>query len=164
MPATNKKRNPNLRLYAVTAIVLVIAAAIVSVLYLLQPPSFAAFKNAFTSAGQVAIFTQYNGTYLGSAGIATVGCATQIMQRLHGVSINFFQINKTSCVYARIPSNTSNYTTAGIGKCLNLSKGMPAIFINYSIANVTTVTPSALYVSGNLMFLRQCGIAPLLSH
>ncbi len=160
MPS-RKSRN-SIRLYAVAAAVLAIAAAIVAVIYLSLPTSFATFRNAFISAPQVAIFARYNGTVLGAGGSSAVGCALQIIERLHGVTVNFFQANQTSCTYAKIPGNVSNYTVVGLDACLDLSRGMPAVFLNYSSRDVTTVTPTRLYVSGDLVFLRQCGIAPLL--
>jgi hypothetical protein len=165
MPKSRQRnRISDARIYAVIAIALVMAAAIIAIVYLSQPPSFASFRSAFNSASQVAIFAMYNGTDLGMGGSSSVSCATAVIEELHRKpgTINFFVVNQTSCTFATtgLGSNATNATTTtGIGRCVNMSEGMPTLYINYSRVNETVVGRSTLYISGNLLFLRECGIA-----
>lgn len=160
-----------MQLYAVLCMAIVLGAAIIAVIYLSKPPSFSEFRTAFVSANSVAIFAMYNGTLLGVGGSSTVSCATALIERLRrpSSSINFFVINQTSCTFATYGlgsnnSSTSNATTTtGIGRCINMSKGMPVLYINYSTQNETVIGRGTLYVSGDLMFLRECGIAAQLT-
>ncbi len=162
-------RLSDVQLYAVVGIVIVIAAAMIAIMYMSQPPNFTDFKNAFTSASQIAIFVGYNGTHLGIGGSSAVSCATAVIEQLRRApnTINFFVVNQTSCTFATrglgantTSSNSVNVTTTtGIGRCLNMSKGMPTLYINYSTENETIVGRGTMYVSGNLLFLRECGIS-----
>ncbi len=171
MPKSKKERRlSDVQIYAAVAIVLVIAAAIITIIYMSQPPNFSEFKTAFTSASQVAIFARYNGTLLGVGGSSAVSCATAVIEQLHRVpsTINFFVVNQTSCTFATrglganntASSNTVNITTTtSMDRCVNMSKGMPTLYINYSTENETIVGRGTLYISGDLLFLRECGIA-----
>jgi hypothetical protein len=173
MPKSKKESKlSDAQLYAVVAIAVVIAAAIIAIIYVSQPPSFSEFKSSFVSASQVAIFAMYNGTHLGIGGSSAASCATAVIEQLHRApsTINFFEVNQTSCTFATSGlganstsssnSVSANYTTTtGIGRCINMSRGMPTLYINYSTENETVIGRGTLYVSGNLLFLRECGIA-----
>jgi hypothetical protein len=167
MPKSRQRnRFSDARLYAVVAVILVIAAAIIAIMYMSQPPSFSSFRSAFNSASKIAIFAVYNGTNLGMGGSSAVSCATAVIEELHRTpsTINFFVVNQTSCTFAASGLGANNTTiTTGIGRCVNMSKGMPTLYINYSRMNETVVGHGTLYISGNLLFLRECGIAVELS-
>lgn len=157
---------------AIIFIVIIIGVAIFAGSTLsTQGNNFNAFKQNFDTAPRVDLFVAaYNGTVLSS----TIGCATSIIEQIiasktnHRApsTIDFNIINKTSCI--RSPglssnSSTSNYITTSLQNCLNTSNTEPSIFINYSSTNVTIIKPRSLYISGTLIFLRECGIASQLS-
>lgn len=166
MPKSKKAektdRISNVQIYAVVAVALVIVTAIITIIYLSQPPSFTSFKSAFKAASQIAIFAMYNGTHLGIGGSSAASCAIAVIEQLHRTpnTISFFEANQTSCTFATGGlGGSNNTTTVSIGRCINMSKSMPTLYINYSTLNETVVGRGTLYVSGNLLFLRECGIA-----
>ncbi|HVC58637.1 MAG TPA: hypothetical protein VND15_04145 [Candidatus Acidoferrales bacterium] len=156
---------------AVVAIVIIAAAGFEIYTYLTanaaqQSASFSTFESNFNSAPRVAIFaTAYNGTVLSS----TVGCATAVIVQIVGSqahhrdpgTIDYFVINKTSCVYAAggLGKPTSNYTTTSLQHCLNVTGTEPTIYLNYTATNTTIIRPEYFYTSGNAAYLAQCGIA-----
>lgn len=124
------------------------------------------FKNSFATAQRVAIYAMgYNGTALSS----TSGCATFIIESIvssrqnhrNASTIDYYVLNRTNCVYSSAPlgSISSNYIITSQQNCLNASTVEPSIFINYSQSNTTLIQGNRLYVSGNKLFLAQCGIA-----
>ncbi|MEM0149879.1 MAG: hypothetical protein QXW10_03225 [Candidatus Micrarchaeaceae archaeon] len=127
------------------------------------------FEGSFQAAPSVSIYiTADNSTALQ----ATVGCATQLIESIvsssqhhrNASSINFFVLNQSACFSsASALGAASNATQKPIGECLNISKSMPSIFINYSANNITTIEGSKLIMQGNAKFLKECGIAPALS-
>jgi hypothetical protein len=160
--ASGKRSIPSMWICAIILVALAIAAAMVAVMYVSRPPSFSAFKSSFGSASQIAIFSMYNGTELGIGGSSAASCATAVIERLRRApsTINFFEANQTNCTFASSGlGNTNAITTAGLGRCLNMTKGMPTLYIGYSTLNETVVGTGTLRVSGNLLFLRECGIA-----
>lgn len=158
---------------ATVLVVIIIASAIFATGLLSKHPSnasFDAFKSNFNSAPRVNIFVAaYNGTVLSS----TVGCATAVIEQIvasqanhrDASTIDLNIINETSCIrtVGLGTSNVSNYTTTSLQNCLNTSDTEPSIFINYSLTNTTIIKPDALYVSGDSMFLSECGIASEIS-
>ena len=157
---------------AVVAVVIIIIAAGALLVYDnlfgsgQQSASFGTFKANFNTAPRVAIFaTAYNGSILSS----TVGCATAVIVQIvssqanhrNPSTIDYYVINQTSCVYsaAGLGQPTSNYTTASVQSCLNVTRTEPTIFINYTATNSTIIRPDYLYTSGNAAYLAQCGIA-----
>jgi hypothetical protein len=151
-----------------------IAAAVVSyelIGFFLAPGSsagFSAFKRNFDSAPRVAIYAAaYNGTALSS----TDRCASAIIESIisssqqhrNASTIDLFIVNSTSCMYAR-GLGTGNGSVSSVGACLNMSKGEPTIYINYSATSTkSAVEPDYLYTSGNSTFLGECGIATEIS-
>ncbi|MFI5412935.1 MAG: hypothetical protein ACHQX1_03515 [Candidatus Micrarchaeales archaeon] len=129
--------------------------------------SFATFSNNFNNAQHVAILvTAYNGTALSS----TVGCATNLIEQIvathssahkNATAIDFYVINQTSCIYSPggLGQAQNNFSHSTPGQCVNMSASEPRIFINYSTTNNSRITPQALYVSGNIKFLVECGVA-----
>ena len=131
--------------------------------------SFDTFKSNFNSAKRVDIVVAaYNGTILSS----TVGCATAVIEQIVGsktnhrnsTTIDLNIVNQTSCIRKEgLGLNTSNYTIVALQDCLNMTKTEPTIYINYSLANTTVIKPNYLYVSGDQLFLRECGISSEIS-
>ena len=151
---------------AIVAVIAVIAAIAYARLYSSSSSSFNAFKSAFNSAPKVGIYvTADNSTGLSS----TVGCATTLIERIVETpqthrspsSIGFYVMNSTSCVYSSngLGGTIKNYTYTSTENCLNFSRGVPSIFLNYSNANSTLITHDSLYISGDAAFMNQCGIA-----
>jgi len=130
---------------------------------------FYTFENSFHSAPSVAIYvTAYNSTALDS----TMGCATQLIESMvsssgyhrNSSSINFFVLNQSACFSSASALGTaSNSTQKPISECMNVSKSMPSIFINYSTVNKTIINAKSIYIIGDTIFLKECGIAPALS-
>jgi len=134
------------------------------------PANFTEFKDNFNSAPRVNIYvTAQNGTELSS----TVGCATTLIERIVDTkqthrspsTISFYVMNSTSCVYSSnsLSGTIKNYTYASTEHCLNFSKGVQSIFLNYSQLNTTAVKPNSLYISGSAALFNNCGIATQLS-
>ncbi len=157
---------------AIVVVVAIIGAAIFA--GLLSIPSsqsnFTTFRNNFNSAPRVAItVAAYNSTILSG----TIGCATAIIEEVvasktehrNSSTIDLNIINQSSCITTRGlgGTNSSNYTTTSLQDCLNISRTEPTIYINYSTANRTIISPEYMYVSGNMLFLRECGVASQIS-
>ncbi|MGI0100516.1 MAG: hypothetical protein ACREBH_02245 [Candidatus Micrarchaeaceae archaeon] len=132
--------------------------------------SFIAFKHNFDTAPRVDIFVAaYNGTVLSS----TIGCATAVIEEVVGSKTNHRNastidlniVNQTSCIRTRgLGGNvTANYTVESLQNCLNTSSHEPTLYINYSTKNKTVISPEYMYVSGSVIFLRECGIASQIS-
>ncbi len=165
----DKERASSKRKYTavigITIIVIIIAGALVYGLESTKPTDISTFKSNFNSAQRVAIYAKgNNGTQWSSA----IGCATAIIESIVGnptyhrnaSAIDFFVLNRTACTYEYGVSGTvSNYTYNSISNCLSISAHEPSIFVNYSTANSTHITPTALYVSGNQQYLGLCGVA-----
>jgi hypothetical protein len=157
----------NLYLYLIAVLI-----AIDILLFVAKPAAsqpFYSFENAFHSAPKVAIYAiAYNGTALTS----TVGCASAIIENIisskqyhrNASSIEFFVLNQSACFSsAHGLGSGSNATQMPIQACLNQSKSMPSIFINYSVENRTLINSKSVYIWGNVQFLKECGIAEALS-
>lgn len=159
---------------AVILVVVIIAIAIFSAGLLNEAPgvntSFVIFQKNFDSASRVDIFaTAYNGTVESG----TVGCATAIIEEIianrtyhrDSNTIDFNIIaNQTSCIRTVGPGGkTSNTFVTSLQYCLNTTSTEPTIYINYSANNITIIRPDYLYISGDLLFLRECGVASQIS-
>lgn len=127
--------------------------------------SFLIFQKNYDSAPRVDIFvTAYNGTILSS----TIGCATAVIEQLvanksehrNSSTIDLNIINQTSCIRSPgLGKGAPNYTVTSLQNCLNTSSTEPSIYINYSRSNQTIIKPEYLYVSGDAVFLQECGLA-----
>jgi hypothetical protein len=127
--------------------------------------SFLMFQKNYDSASRVDIFvTSYNGTILSS----TIGCATAVIEQLvankqehrNASTIDLNIINRTSCIRSKgLGTATANYTVTSLQNCLNTSSAEPSIYINYSTTNQTIIKPDYLYISGDAVFLQECGLA-----
>jgi hypothetical protein len=149
-------------------VVLIIGVAIFanSLLTIKQPnTSFNVFSKNFDSAQKVNIFvydpnsTVYQGTF---------GCASSVIIQIianktshrNSSTIDFNVVNQTSCIRSNgLGGATSNYITTSLQNCLNTTATEPTLYINYSAHNTTIIRPEYLYVSGNLLFLKECGVA-----
>ncbi len=164
---TKNVRKQNIYLYAIAVLI-----AIDIVLFAAKPAMsqpFYSFANSFHSAPKVAIYAiAYNGTALTS----TVGCASAIIENIisskqyhrNASSIEFFVINQTACFSpAHGLGSGSNATQLPLSECINQSRSVPSIFINYSIENKTIINLKSIYIWGNVQFLKECGIAEALS-
>jgi hypothetical protein len=130
--------------------------------------SITTFENNFNSAPTIAIVVSAkNNTELGPP----ISCATNLIEEItsaHGSahrsasSIVQYYMNASICSYSQI-GVSENATAATPAQCLSMSSAYPRIVINYSDTNSTTITPDALYVSGNLQFLSECGVASEIS-
>ncbi|MCL4373320.1 MAG: hypothetical protein M1360_00810 [Candidatus Marsarchaeota archaeon] len=152
--------------------IIAVLVALDLLLFLYHPSAgqpFYTFESNFHSAKSVAIYmSAYNGTVFAS----TEPCATSIVESIvssskyhrNASTINFFVLNQTACfTSAKALGIVSNYTQEPISDCLNVSKSMPSIFINYSDVNSTIITPDKLVMQGDYAFLSECGVAPALS-
>ncbi|MDE1871052.1 MAG: hypothetical protein KGI06_02315 [Candidatus Micrarchaeota archaeon] len=172
----SQRKNPGAAKYIVATIlvvIIIIAAIFADSLFpkvATPSSSFTVFKNNFNSAPRVNIFVAaYNGTVLSS----TVGCATAIIEQIvasrsnhrNASTIDLNIINQTSCIRTTGlgTKNVSNYTTTSLQNCLNTSSTEPSIYINYSATNTTIIRPEYLYMSGDSMFLSECGLASEIS-
>lgn len=153
-------------------VVLIIGVAIfANSLLMAKPPntSFNAFSRNFATAQRVNIFvadpnsTVYQGTF---------GCASSVIIQIianktshrNSSTIDFNVVNQTSCIRSRgLGGATSNYITTSLQNCLNTTATEPTLYINYSSQNTTIIRPEYLYVSGTLLFLRECGVASEIS-
>ncbi|MGC8651660.1 MAG: hypothetical protein ACP5UH_00185 [Candidatus Micrarchaeia archaeon] len=153
--------------YAIAALV-----ALDLLLFFYHPSTgqpFYTFESNFHSAKSVAIYmTAYNGTVFAS----TEPCATSIVENIvssakyhrNASTIDFFVINQTACfTSSKALGEASNSTQLPVSECINVSKSMPSVFINYSSVNSTIITPDKLVMQGDAAFLGECGIAPALS-
>ncbi len=158
---------------AIIIIVVIIGVALFAGSLLSTKPnsssSFETFKENYDSAARVNIFVAaYNGTVLSS----TIGCATAIIEQTVGSktdhrnasTIDLNIINQTSCIRSTgLGVIGANYINTTLQNCLNTSSTEPSIYINYSLQNTTLIRPDYLYVSGDALFLSECGLAPELS-
>ena len=169
----SKEEQGNRRLVAllffVIVIVFAIAGALVYGLNASQGASLSAFENNFDAASNISIIVYANN----NTNLAPpIDCAANLIEQLtstHGAAhkdptaINYYVMNQSICSYnpgglnGGLGNSAPNTTTPS--KCLALSQGQLRIFINYSAINKTTITPMALYISGNIRFLAQCGVA-----
>ncbi len=125
--------------------------------------SFTHFKNNFNSANTIAISVNYNSLEFSYE----MGCASSLIYNIVSIThrnpntINFFVLNNTKCVYIKngLGHLIKNYTNSTATNCLNQMKRQPTIFINYSPINKTIIKSNKIYVSGNINFLKECGIA-----
>jgi hypothetical protein len=173
-PKEEKKDSPDQskRNVGVVVLVVIIVLAVAGALaYGLNAPqqsqtSIDVFESNFDSAQNVSIIvTAYNGPTLA----ASSGCASSLIEQVtatHGSAhknasmIGFYVINSTKCLYTQhLRITGAKYSNSTPEFCVNLTKGTPSIFINYSNANRTIIMPDALYVSGTMEFLSQCGVA-----
>ena len=174
----NRLENAVKYIVAIAVIVVLIGVAIFTSV-LLNPGnnksmngSFLQFRHNFDTAPRVNLFvTAYNGTVLSS----TEACATSVIEQVvsnrtyhrNSSTIDFnLVVNSTSCIrVAGLPGGASkpNYTTTSLQNCLNTTKAEPTLYINYSITNRTEISPEYMYVSGDALFLSECGIASQIS-
>jgi len=149
-------------------IVIVIAGALVYGLNASSQSqtSIGVFESNFDSASNVSIVVT---GYVGSNVSLATDCALNLIEQLtvtHGPAhkastmINFYVINSTICIYStQFGTPGSNYTHTTPSNCASMSKKVPSIFINYSATNFTSITPTALRLSGDASFLEKCGVA-----
>jgi hypothetical protein len=153
-------------------VVIIIVALFAGVILNPKSPnnsSFETFKKNYDSAARVNIFVAgYNGSILSS----TIGCATAIIEQTvasktnhrNSSTIDLNIINQTSCIRSKgLGVIGANYITTSLQNCLNTTATEPTIYINYSKQNTTIIRPEYLYVSGDALFLSECGLAPEIS-
>ncbi|MGC8648586.1 MAG: hypothetical protein ACP5SJ_03820 [Candidatus Micrarchaeia archaeon] len=168
-----EKKDSKSNTLAIALIITIIAAiiALSVVVYLKISSSGTAhlnsFRSSFDSAPRVNIYVDaQNGTALAS----TVDCATALIEKIIETpqthrspsTIGYYVMNSTSCVYSSngLGVTIKNYTYTTAQNCLNFSKGVPSIFLNYSAAeNSTYISGDNLYVVGDAQFMQECGIA-----
>jgi type II secretory pathway pseudopilin PulG len=163
-----RQNNSAKRIIGVILFVIVIVAVVAGALMYSQNQaggtSITVFENNFNSAARVAIVVYAkNNTGLGPP----IDCAANLIEQLTGTkgaahrdptTINYYVLNSTSCSsYPEGFGGASSNTTPAT--CLFQARQFPRIFINYSTTNSTIITPDALYESGDVRFMIQCGIA-----
>lgn len=159
----------NLLVYAAITAVAVI---VIAVFYFIVAPSlngvpFSVFKSDFNSAQRVALVTAYsNGTQFAFE----YQCMTKVsgvISARPSVELDFIFINQqnASCLYSpiKLPA-LSNYHGINVSSktasaCLSIADSEPSIFLNYSNANSTRITPTQLHVYGNQEYMQRCPIA-----
>lgn len=156
---------------AIIIIVAIIGVAIFANYYVIGNQTatpFTSFKNNFDSAPRVVIMVAgYNGTVLSS----TISCATSVIEQIVASKTNHRDpstidlsiINQTSCVLSTGLEGKTNYTTTSLQNCINYTKTEPTIFINYTTKNTTLIHPDYLYISGDSLYLSECGVASQIS-
>ncbi len=145
-------------------IVAVIAGGLVYGLNATTGTSITTFESNFDAAPHVAVVVYgANNTALSPA----IDCASNLIEQLtstHGsahkdpTTISYFVMNQTSCSYTTTGLGSPSNSTS-TAQCLKMSTSTPAIFINYSLVNKTVITTDTLYVSGDVRFMIQCGVA-----
>lgn len=152
---------------AIAVFVVAVAAAYLAISALFggsggSNSSLGAFKSAYAAAPRVAIYaSDYSGS-LGLTGTCADALITSTVQygRRNSSTIDYFVVNGTSCTYAvNLGSASFNSVATAIGRCLNMSKAEPTVYINYSATNTTVIKPDYLYTAGDGSFLARCGIA-----
>ncbi|MDE1855577.1 MAG: hypothetical protein KGH57_04670 [Candidatus Micrarchaeota archaeon] len=161
-----KRQAGNLRTALMIAAPIVLAFAIFFIVILptLTVP-FSTFKSNFLAGSRVALVAVYNSTF-GAA--FTLQCATQLVQVVahsrNATSIDFYVFSGSTCTYpVGGLGHAVSLATNTIGNCLSMTGGEPTLFLNYSQANSTRITPYRLYVSGNAEYMAKCPIAVDLS-
>lgn len=150
------------------AIIIIGAAAYLYVLPELntQVP-FSTFKATFQSAQRISIVA----TYMNSSQYADeVPCFTSVIQIVAYTrkpsTIDFYAIDAAN--------NTCTYSTSGLGGsisptttnssyCISKADSEPAIFLNYSATNSTSITAKSATVFGNQAYMLACPISIELS-
>ncbi|MDE1851654.1 MAG: hypothetical protein KGH69_03130 [Candidatus Micrarchaeota archaeon] len=152
--------------YLQMALVLVVAAILIAVVYLLYtsaPVSFSTFKSNFQSANRVSITaTYYNTTQYADESPCMNSIIQVIAHTRKASTIDFFFIDASNntCTYpigtvgGQISVGSTNSST-----CLNTARSEPGIFLNYSQGNAKVVTPYRLTVYGNSTYMSSCPIA-----
>lgn len=162
--AAAQRKTKYMAAIGIVIIVAAIAGALVYGLKPTQPSSIGQFQHALMAANTIGI---YVGDFNQSGYPPADGCANNLIEVMvasvqhHRVpgSINFFVINQTSCLYSHGLGSTINTTTMNATQCMGFSATEPSIFVNYSTVNSTMVKGNVLYVSGDLKFLSECGVA-----
>lgn len=168
-PGLPPKRSIERNALVAIAIVVILAAVFSALFYGLvayKPTSFKAFASNFNRANSVAVYVNYtNGTEFAPE----LSCSNALIEELISSSavhknasqISLYILYNNSCVYRQGALGTliSNYTNATRSECISYGTGKPSIFINYSRANSTVITPEKLYFTGDAKFLSECGIA-----
>lgn len=156
---------------AIIIIVAIIGAAIFANYYFVgnhNNGDFTVFQSNFNSAPRVTIMVAgYNGTVLSS----TIGCATSVIEQIVASKTNHRDpstidlsiINQTSCVLSTGLQGKTNYTVTSLQNCINYTKTEPTIFINYSTTNSTIIHPDYLSITGDQLYLSECGVASEIS-
>ncbi len=158
------------RIILALAVIIVIAIIAILVLYpsaIISGVPFSTFKSDLQSSPRVSL----TATYTNQSQYANEStCFTSMIQVLSHTrqpsTIDFFIINKATnvCTYSTTGLGGSvNPTTTNASYCLSQAYGEDGIFLNYSTANYTTITPSRMYIYGNDAYLQKCPIAIELS-
>ncbi len=150
-------------LYIIIAVAIIAVAAVSYILYSGSLVSFQAFRNNYIGAPHVAVVV----TFRNSSGYSNLSeCYLPVIENLARVkklgTIDLYVINasNSTCTYSlglgKTPINISNTTS---GACLSRAAGEPGIYLNYSMANSTRITPTKLVINGNSAYMRLCPIA-----
>ncbi len=165
------QHGPGMRTLAVIAVIAAIVAAMAA--YAIGGAetgghaSFQQFLQRFYGAPNVAIYVDYtNATVLAYETTCVSSMIYQITSSKshHRIpaSIQFYELNATSCFAPAGPLGTSNGSitrSEPLANCTRKIGTVPTILMNYSEVNATRITSSYLYLSGNLAFIKACGIA-----
>ncbi len=171
-PSAKANNHQKMRSGVIMAIIIIIvfASALLAAMYMLSNHSsrtttFASFQRSFYAAPRVSIYVNdmNESTYQ-----YTLGCATALIEAIvankqdhrNSSTINFYIVNGTKCIAPNGALGKSNGTiNTSSSICLSKIDQQPSIFINYSKTNSTIISGTTFYTSGDLKFLRECGIA-----
>ncbi len=154
-------------IYSVIALVLIIAAVAIAiyVIYFNTGPtqpgaSFSEFRSNFDAAPRVAVLLSFsNNTQLNYE----LQCSTSVLQVLSSKrspsTIDFFEVNQTSCYYSHGLGYPINLTNPNVSTCIGDAQAEPSISFNYSTTFSNTITSQHMYLSGNDIFFKSCPIA-----
>ena len=162
-----KQQKPSSGMRSVLAIAIPLLILFALFFFLILPSlsvPFSTFKKNFAGAERIAIVA----TIPSSGSGATLQCAAQVVQvaahSRNATTIDYYVINQTACL-ASVGGLGHVFTPVSdtIGNCINSTKGETSLFLNYSTANSTLVTPYKFYVYGDLGYMTRCPIAVDLS-
>lgn len=158
---------PSRKYLYVIALVIIIAAAVIIALPYINSVSFSTFKSNFDNSQRVSLVVGYSN--LTQYGLETP-CFTSIVQVIahsrKASTIDFFLIDQqnSTCLYSKTGlGGDVNLTTASSSYCLGIAGSEPAIFLNYSSSNYTSVSLLRVNAYGNSAYMSQCPIAIELS-
>ncbi len=152
--------------YAIAAIIAIAAVALAA--YLLyqngsgsstQVP-FSVFKSNLASAQRVSLLLEFsNNTQLDYE----LQCSTTILQMMSSTrspkTIDFFEVNQTSCSYSHGLGYPINLTNPSTSTCVSDAQLEPGISLNYSAMFSNTITADHMYIQGNSTYFKGCPIA-----
>lgn len=172
VPATKSKSGMSRnQTYIVAALAVVVIFALFFIFIypnsLIATVPFSTFKSNIQGSPRLSITATYsNQSQLANESICFTSMIQVVSHTRLPSTIDFFIIDKATnvCTYSTTGLGGSvNPITTNSSYCLGRAYGEDGIFINYSNANSTIITPGRMFVYGNDAYLAKCPIAIELS-